>query len=83
MKLSRKIPAYIKTIKFNWCKKDFMEMSDTYKRIRTKFRKGTMLSCFWCGHELINGEMLALAQPKKGVNKVLCQECVLKIEGEI
>jgi len=79
MKLSRQIPARTKTIEFNWCKKDFMVMDDAYRTIRTKHRKGTMLSCFWCGHHFENGELMALAQPKKDLNKMLCQTCANKL----
>jgi len=74
VELSRTIPAHRKAIKFNWCKKDFMEMSPRYRRIRSTLRD-PMDACFWCKHKFIDGEMMALAQPEKGTNKVLCQAC--------
>jgi len=39
-----------------------------------------MDTCFWCGHEFVDGEMMALAQPKKGKNKALCQSCAGNME---
>jgi len=75
MQLTKRIPARTKTVKFKWCKKDFMEMSDKYRQIRAKTGRAAMDKCFWCGHVFANGEMMALAQPEKGANKVLCQNC--------
>jgi len=40
-----------------------------------------MDSCFWCGYKFENGEMMALASPEKGTNKVLCQKCVDVLES--
>ena len=74
MKLSKRIPARIKTIKFNWCKKDWIEINDNYRAIRKKLRE-PMDACFWCGYKFVNGDMMALAQPEKGKNKVLCGAC--------
>jgi len=74
LKLSKKVQAHTKSITFNWCKKDFTEMSQQYRQIRAKCRN-PMDTCFWCKHKFKDGEMMALAQPKKGANKVLCQAC--------
>jgi len=74
MKLSRRIPARTKTVYFNWCKKDFLMMDQEYRDIRAKCGN-PMDACFWCGHKFKDGEMMALAQPKKGRNKILCQDC--------
>lgn len=81
MKLSRKIPARTETILFNWCKKDFLKMSQGYRNIRAKM-SSKMDTCFWCKHRFKDGEMMALAQPKAGRNKVLCQKCAGKLLGE-
>ena len=74
MSLSKIIPARKETIKAHWCKKDFMKMSDRYKQIRKGF-KNPMTSCFWCKHQFVNDEMMALACIKGKGNKVFCQKC--------
>jgi hypothetical protein len=74
LKLTKRIPARTHTIKAFWCRKDFMEMSDTFRQIRKKCRT-PMNTCHWCGHSFPNGEMMSLAAFEKGGNKVLCQCC--------
>ncbi|MBW2094185.1 MAG: hypothetical protein JRI80_04785 [Deltaproteobacteria bacterium] len=74
MKLSKYIPGRTKTIQFNWCKKDWMEMTQKYRDIRAKIKRPKD-KCFWCGHAFLDGEMMALAQPKKGRNELLCPSC--------
>lgn len=74
MQLSWMVPAHRFTVTFNWCKRDFMPMSPKYREIRAKQSK-PMDTCFWCKHAFEDGEMMALAQPDKGGNKVLCQSC--------
>ena len=73
MKLTKRISARKKTVQFNWCRKNWMEMNQKVRHIRAKSRD-PMDVCFWCKHPFIDGEMMALAQPK-GKNKVLCQKC--------
>jgi len=80
MKLSRKVPARTKTISFIWCKKDFMVMNQKYRDCRSRMRD-PMDKCFWCAHEFKDGEMMGLAQPEKGKNKMLCQACATTIIG--
>jgi hypothetical protein len=79
MKLSKKIPAKIKTVKFLWCKKDFMLMSQKYRDIRSKL-KNPMDTCFWCGYKFIDGDMMALAATVTQGNKTLCQSCAELLE---
>ena len=79
LKLSRKIPSRTKTVVFIWCKKDFMPRDQKFRDIRSRSRN-PMDTCFWCGHEFVDGEMMALAQPKKGKNKALCQSCAGNME---
>ena len=74
MKLSKNIPARVKTVHYNWCKKDFMEMSQRFRDIRGR-NKHPMDKCGWCRHAFVDGEMMALAQPTNGRNHVLCQKC--------
>jgi len=83
MQLSKRIPARTKTVKFRWCTKNFARMSDKYRRVRAKYcsKRSPMDSCFWCGYKFENGEMMALASPEKGTNKVLCQKCVDVLES--
>lgn len=72
--LSKRIAAYTKTIRFRWCKRDFMEMSPQYREIR-RGMGDTLIICFWCRHKFVDGEMMALASREKAGNVVLCQEC--------
>jgi hypothetical protein len=81
MKLSRMLPARRHTVEFNWCKKDFVVMSQKFRDIRARSHN-PMDSCFWCGHRFSDGETMALAQPKKGANKTLCQKCATDLLGE-
>ena len=74
MKLSKKIPVRKQTIYFNWCKRDFMTMTPKYRTIRAKMRN-PMDTCFWCKYKMKDGDSMALAQPKKGTNKILCSTC--------
>jgi len=74
MELSRQLPARKKTIKFLWCKKEFQEMSQKFREIRSK-HKNPLDKCRWCNHKFVDGEMMALACPEKGKNKMLCQAC--------
>ena len=57
-----------------WCKKDFLPMSQGFRVGRAR-SDNKMDKCFWCGHEFIDGEMMALACFKEKGNKVLCQGC--------
>ena len=74
--LSRIVPAHRHTMEFNWVNRDFMVMSPKFREIRAKLRK-PMDACKWCGHPIADGEMMALAQPKKpgSANVILCQGC--------
>ena len=74
MKLTKKIPARKKTVKFNWCQRNWMKMSPAYREIRNRC-KNKMISCFWCGHNFEDGENFAIAQPVTGGNKALCHDC--------
>ena len=72
--LSKIIPSRTKTISFSTIVKDFTVMGATYRAIRGKMRN-KMMSCFWCGHDFIDGESIALGFATKGGNKVLCNTC--------
>ncbi len=74
MELSKRIPARTKTVKFKQCVKSFLEMTPSYRKVRSCFRD-PLDTCFWCGHKLENGEIIALAIPERGRNKALCQDC--------
>ena len=72
MKLSRFVTE---TMEFIWCDTNYVEMSDEYREIRRKTGRDLMDKCFWCHHPFGNGELMALARPRRGSNKVLCQTC--------
>ena len=78
MKLSKRISARTKTIKFEWCKKDFTVMDSGYRAIRGKMQN-LMDTCFWCKHKFEDGETIALAYIKGKRNVVLCQICANEI----
>lgn len=79
IRLSRLIPARTQTIEFDWCKREFLAMSQVYRNSRRNMKP--LDSCFWCGHKFEDGEMMALAHPKRGgANKVLCQQCADEME---
>ena len=81
MKLSKVIPSHRKTVEFLWCKNEFMEMSDRYRKARGTLPKsrGAKDSCFWCGYKFKNGDMMALAKPIGKTNKILCQSCATEL----
>uniref|UniRef100_A0A6M3LBP3 Uncharacterized protein n=1 Tax=viral metagenome TaxID=1070528 RepID=A0A6M3LBP3_9ZZZZ len=74
MKFSKRIPARTETIYFNWCRKEFLIMSPEYRKARAKMLR-PMDTCFWCKYKFKDGDIMALAQPKKGLNKMLCNKC--------
>ena len=80
-KLSRNVPAHRKTVKFTWIRHDFVEMNEQYREVRSRFRK-PMDSCFWCGHKIANGEMIALGHIERRGNVVLCQSCAREANHE-
>lgn len=75
MKLTKRIQARTKTIHYNWCKKDFLVFNASYREIRKRIRGETKHCCKWCNKPFVDGEMMALAQPQKGKNHLLCQKC--------
>ena len=81
MKLTKQVPTRVKTVEILWYKRDFFEMSKRFREIRSKSRN-PMDKCFWCNHPFEDGERMTVALLKKGPNKVLCQTCTDKIEGE-
>jgi len=74
MKLSKRIEARTKTVRFKWVHRNFLPMGDAFRKVRAKSRN-PMDKCKWCGHVFADGEMVALAQPMTGTNMVLCQSC--------
>jgi hypothetical protein len=84
MQLTKKIPSRINKIEFNWCKKDWMEMTPKYRAIRNKYRNDEYgFKCKWCGNKINDGEFMSLAQPKKGKNWVLCGLCADILTKEV
>lgn len=75
MTLSKIVPQRRCTIEFNWVKSDFM-LFGTFRVAREK-RMGLrgMDKCFWCKKPFADADMMALAQPTSGANRVLCQGC--------
>lgn len=78
--LSRLVPERLKTIRFNWCKRNFMKFG-FYRGVCEKRRMEVQSTCFWCRTPFKDDDMMALAQPEKGANKLLCQSCAEKISS--
>ena len=76
--LSKRLPARTKTIVALWCKADFCVMDAEYRAIRAKHRK-QFDTCFWCGHKIEDGEVIALACFVGHGNDVLCQPCAKEL----
>lgn len=74
MKLTKRVPSRTKTLSALWCRKDFREMCDQFRAIRSDSRN-PMDRCYWCKHPFENGEMMALACFEKLGNRTLCQSC--------
>lgn len=68
------IPARTEKIEITGGKKDFMQMSPTFRRIRSK-SKNPLNKCFFCRHAFEDGEMMGLIMVKGKTNKVVCQQC--------
>lgn len=79
--LSKEIPKHMKIVRFRWCQKNFITMSERYRAVRANMQN-RMDICYWCHHRFIDGEVMALAAPEKGTNKVLCQECASQLLEE-
>lgn len=81
MKLTKTIPARRKTVAIRWLKKDFMVMSEAYRKARSGMSR-KMNSCFWCRHKFVDGEMMALANIEGSGNKLLCDGCIQELDAE-
>lgn len=74
LSLSKEVPRHVRVDRFRWCVREFSRMSQEWRAIRSKHPKA-MDRCFWCRTRFADGDMMALAQPVKGANVVLCQKC--------
>lgn len=74
MIITRKIPARTKVIVVEWCKKEWMLMSQRFRDIRARTRN-PMDKCGICKHEFEDGEMMGLACFESSGNKTVCQSC--------
>ena len=82
MQLSKRIPGTTKTITFRWCKREYLQMSPNYRKIRSRCRN-RMDACYWCGHKFKDGEMMALAALETpAANQVFCHVCIDAARGE-
>ncbi|KPK42092.1 MAG: hypothetical protein AMJ65_08200 [Phycisphaerae bacterium SG8_4] len=74
LQLSKQIPAHRKTEKFRWCKQDFM-LYGKFRKARERYRMLCVKQCYWCRRDFQDDDMMALAAPMKGKNRLLCQGC--------
>jgi hypothetical protein len=75
--LSKVVPAHRKTMKFNWIHREF-QLFGNFKAARTRMGLSIYDKCFWCKKPFADADMMALAQPTTGKNRVLCQGCAEK-----
>lgn len=73
--LSKQIPSRRKTFKIRQHKKDFLIYNETFREVRAMMR-APLDECYWCSEPFKDGDMMALAIPEKGKNRVLCQRCI-------
>lgn len=77
--LSKVVPKHTRTIKFRWCKHDF-KLFGAFRAVRERSQGLKEFDkCFWCKKPFEDADMMALAQPVKGGNKVLCQSCAAQL----
>ena len=74
--LSKVIPRHTRSVRFKWCKRDFMAFGE-FKAARTRMKLPILQGgkCYWCHSSFADEDMMALAGPEKGANKLLCQKC--------
>lgn len=82
LSLSKVVPRHVRTEKFRWVKRDFMQFG-VFKeaRLRTRRSLGAFDKCWWCKKPFEDADMMALAQPEKGANRTLCQPCAGQLEA--
>lgn len=76
MQITKVIPSRTQIYKVESCKKDYITMSEEFRKIRNRSNK-PIESCFLCNVKFNDGDMMALAcfiEGGKG-NKFLCQTC--------
>lgn len=74
--LSRVVPRHTLRVRFQWCKREFMEFG-VFKEARARMKTPILQDgkCYWCHRPFKDDDMMALAAPESGTNKLLCQEC--------
>lgn len=75
--LSKTVPAHTKTVTFNWVHRQWQVFGD-FKAARVRMGLGVYDKCFWCKKLFADSDVMALAQPTSGKNRVLCQDCAEK-----
>jgi hypothetical protein len=80
MQLSRDVPKHTRTERFTWVKTDFM-LFGTFKAARKRMSLKEYTACYWCRAPFSDDHMLALAQPEKGKNRLLCQDCAKLLQS--
>jgi len=80
IKISRTIPARTESFEVLWISLEFIKMNPHFREIRSSFRYKAD-RCWWCSHEFVDDEMMALGCIKGKGNKSFCQTCAKKIRG--
>lgn len=74
MQLSRDVPRHTRTERFQWVNLDFMPFG-VFKAARSRMKLKEYHQCYWCKKPFAEDDMIALAGPEKGANRLLCQDC--------
>jgi hypothetical protein len=78
--LSRIVPAHRITEKFRWVQRNFRKFG-VFKAARERIKLPVQDGCWWCKTLFADDDMMALAQPEKGANRLLCQDCAGELEA--
>lgn len=81
LSLSKVVPRHTRVERFRWVKRDFMQFG-VFKAARQRMGLREYDKCWWCKSPFKDADMMALAQPEKGANRILCQPCAGKLEAK-
>lgn len=77
--LSKVVPRHKVTAKFRWLTRNWMKFGN-FKAARQRVGLGIHDKCWWCKAPFADSDVMALAQPETGANRVLCQRCAETME---
>jgi hypothetical protein len=78
VKLSKRIPSRVETIRFIWLQKNFHKATKRYKELRKKYT-GKEDICYWCKKHFEDDEMISLGSIIGKGNRTFCQKCISEV----